>query len=190
MYLITPLKNEDIRKLRVGDIVYLSGKVYTARDKAHMRALAEGRFPADLNGGAIFHCGPLMKKEGGKWHVVSIGPTTSSRMNFLTPAFIEKFKVAAVIGKGGMDKRVAKAMKGRAVYLSMTGGCAASTAKQVKEVLGVSWLDLGMPEAVWTLDVEKMGPLVVAIDSLGNSLYEDVGKKADARLKEIVKGLK
>jgi len=189
MYLITPLKNEDIRKLKAGDVVYLSGRVCTGRDKAHIRALSVGSFPADLSGGVIFHCGPLMKKSEGKWHAVSIGPTTSSRMDSMTPKFIDKFGVAAVIGKGGMGQNVVEAMKGKAVYLSMTGGCAASTAKQVKSVYGVEWLDLGMPEAVWMLEVEKMGPLVVAIDSHGRSLYEKVNKEADARLKERVSRL-
>jgi len=190
MYLITPLKNEDVKKLRVGDIVYLSGTVYTARDKAHERALKEDRFPGNIRVGVIFHSGPLVKKEKDIWSMVSIGPTTSSRMNALEPGFIERFGVKAVIGKGGMDKAVAEAMKDKAVYLAMTGGCAATASSQIKKVAGVEWLDLGVPEAVWILEVEKLGPLIVAIDSKGNSLYEEVGRKVGKSLGRELKELK
>lgn len=174
MNLKTPLKEKDIKKLRTGEIVYLSGKVYTARDKAHEKALQKGRFPVDLTNGVIFHSGPLVKKEKGNWKIIAIGPTTSSRMNSFEPEFIDKFRIKAIIGKGGMSKEVVKAMKNKAVYLSMTGGCAAISASRIKRVVSVKWLDLGIPEAVWVLDVEKLGPLIVAIDSNGNSLYEKI----------------
>ncbi|MBN2250651.1 MAG: fumarate hydratase C-terminal domain-containing protein [Candidatus Altiarchaeota archaeon] len=186
MILITPLKNEDVERLKVGDIVHVSGVIHTARDKAHERALKEGRFPADIHGGVLFHAGPLVKKEKNTWEMVCVGPTTSSRMNGLEPRFIEEFGVRAVIGKGGMDKTVAGAMKGKAVYLAMTGGCAAASAKQVRGVVGVEWLDLGVPEAVWSLEVEGLGPLVVAIDSHGNSLYEDVKEGVGKKLKGLL----
>jgi tartrate/fumarate subfamily iron-sulfur-dependent hydro-lyase beta chain len=190
MYLITPLKNADMKNLNLGDAVYITGTIYTARDKAHQKALAEGKFPGDIKGGVLFHSGPLAKKEKNGWKMISIGPTTSSRMNELAPDFIEKFGIAAIIGKGGMDKRVAEAMKGKAVYLAMTGGCAATAASQIKRVVSVEWLDLGEPEAVWVLEAEKLGPLVVAIDVKGNSIYNEVNKKVAGNLERIFTSIK
>lgn len=190
MYLTTPLQREDIKKLKVGEIVYLSGKISTARDKAHERALKEKKFPVDLIDGAIFHSGPLVRKKGNEWEIVSIGPTTSSRMNSLEPEFIRKFGIRAIIGKGGMGKEVIEAMKNKAIYLAMTGGCAATAASQIKKVMKVEWLDLGIPEAVFVLEVEKFGPLVVTIDSNGNSLYENIERNVEYNLKEIMNRLK
>jgi fumarate hydratase subunit beta len=191
MILITPLKNEAIEGLMAGDIVYLSGKVCTARDKAHQRALAEDKFPVDLREAVLLHAGPAVKKAGGKWSVIAIGPTTSSRMNSFEAEFIEKFSVKAIIGKGGMNGEVAESMKkNKCVYLSMTGGCAATSARQIKKVEGVEWLDLGIPEAVWVLGVENLGPLVVGIDCMGNSLYDEVKNKVSKNLEEINKTLK
>ncbi|MBU4266058.1 MAG: FumA C-terminus/TtdB family hydratase beta subunit [Candidatus Altiarchaeales archaeon] len=173
MNLRTPLSKEDILKLRTGDMVYISGEIVTARDKAHQKALKDGEFPVDIENGALFHAGPLAKKEGDGWKIVSIGPTTSSRMNSLEVDFIKKFKIFAIIGKGGMSPSVVDAMKGNCVYLSMTGGCAALAAKSIKAVKDVHWLELGVPEAVWVLEAKNLGPLVVAIDSEGNSIYKD-----------------
>ena len=187
MYLITPLKNAEIKNLNLGDVVYITGTIYTARDKAHQKALAEGKFPGDIHGGVIFHSGPLAKKEKDEWKMIAIGPTTSSRMNELAPEFIEKFGISAIIGKGGMDKKVTEAMKGKAVYLAMTGGCAATAASQIKKVKGIEWLDLGEPEAVWVLDTEKLGPLIVAIDAKGNSIYDEVNKKVSSNLERLLR---
>jgi fumarate hydratase subunit beta len=190
MILITPLKNKDIEALGVGDIVYVSGRLCTARDKAHQRALKEKSFPCDLSGSVLFHAGPAVKKTGKNWSVVAVGPTTSSRMNSLEPDFIKSFGVKAIIGKGGMDEAAAKALKeNKCVYLSMTGGCAATAAAQIKKVVGVEWLDLGIPEAVWVLDVEKFGPLVVSMDSCGNSIYADVKQNVKKNLASIKEGL-
>jgi fumarate hydratase subunit beta len=190
MYLITPLKNADIRKLKLGDIVYISGKIYTARDKAHQKALSSDKFPGDIKGGIIFHCGPIAKKEKSGWKMVAIGPTTSSRMNGLEPEFIERFGVAAIIGKGGMDNGVAQALKGKAVYLAMTGGCAATAGAQIKKVVSAEWLELGEPEAVWVLEADRLGPLIVAMDANGNSIYEDVNRKAKDNLENIFSEIK
>ncbi|MCK4491331.1 MAG: fumarate hydratase C-terminal domain-containing protein [Candidatus Altiarchaeales archaeon] len=173
----TPLSESDVAKLKVGDIVYLSGIVVTARDRAHERALKDGKFPVDIRGGVIFHAGPVVKKEDGRWRIVAIGPTTSSRMNPVEAEFIKKFGVGGIIGKAGMSREVADAMENKAVYLAMTGGCAAIAANAVKNVIAVYWLDLGIPEAVWVLDVSRLGPLIVGIDSHGSSLYEKVNKK-------------
>lgn len=179
----TPLSASDVTSLKAGDVVYLSGVIYTARDGAHARALSENRFPADIAGGVIFHAGPIVRKSGKAWTMVAVGPTTSSRMDSLTPAFIERFGVRAIVGKGGMSKGVASALrKSGAAYLSMTGGCAASAAERVKKVVGVHWIDLGAPEAVWALKIEKLGPLIVSMDSRGKSLYEDVEKRMKKNL--------
>ena len=186
MLLTIPLTDECVEKLEVGEIVYLTGIISTVRDKAHERALRLGKFPIDLKNGVIFHSGPIVKKEKDEWRIIAIGPTTSSRMNSLEPEFIERFKIKGIIGKGGMNEDVMKSMReNKAVYLSMTGGCAASIAEMVKEVRGVYWLDLGIPEAVWVLRVEKFGPLVVSIDAKGNSLYEEIDKRVRENLKGI-----
>jgi fumarate hydratase subunit beta len=178
----TPLTESDVAALRVGDVVYLSGIIYTARDGAHARALAENRFPEDVSGGVIFHAGPIVRKSGKGWRMVAVGPTTSARMDSLEPEFIKRFGVRAIVGKGGMGKGVSAALReSGAVYLSMCGGCAASGAEKVTSVLGVHWLDLGVPEAVWALKVNKLGPLIVSMDSCGRSLYEEVEKNLSSK---------
>lgn len=183
----TPLSGEDVKRLKRGDIVYVSGVIYTARDRAHEKSLGLRKFPADLTGGIVFHAGPIVKKEKDRWKIIAIGPTTSSRMNSLEPEFIERFRIRGIIGKGGMNEDVMKSMrKNKAVYLSMTGGCAASIAEMIKEVKKVYWLNLGIPEAVWVLKVEKFGPLIVAIDAKGNSLYENVNKRVEENLKFLL----
>ena len=190
-----PLDEKTVRQLKIGETVYLNGVFFTARDEAHVKALEYAKhgkkIPYDFKGLAIYHCGPIMTKEGGKWKVIAAGPTTSTRMNSLEPMFIEKFRVSAIIGKGGMSKPTVDAMqKFRCVYLAFTGGAAVLAAKGIKEVLGVEWLELGMPEALWALVGEKFGPLTVTIDAHGNSLYEDVMKEVEKnipRAKEILK---
>jgi tartrate/fumarate subfamily iron-sulfur-dependent hydro-lyase beta chain len=184
----TPIGREEAEKLRSGDIVYVSGRIFTARDGAHKRALSERSFPEEVRGGVVFHAGPVVEKSGGDWRVIAVGPTTSSRMNLLEPGFLDLFKPAAVIGKGGMDERAAEAFRrNKAVYLSMAGGCAASAAERVKKVEAVHWLDLGVPEAVWVLRVEEFGPLIVSIDSHGRSLYEEVREEVEANLRKSIK---
>ncbi|MDI3485731.1 MAG: fumarate hydratase subunit beta [Methanolobus sp.] len=177
----TPLTKEDVDKLKSGDIVYLSGTVFTARDEAHARILEmaeeKKQLPFDLEGAVIYHCGPLMKGKDGEWKVVAAGPTTSARMSKMTPSLLDIHDVRAFVGKGGMDN-VTESMKGKSVYLAFTGGCAALAAMSIAKVTTVHWLDLGMPEAVWELKVENFGPLVVGIDSHENDLFTDVRKKA------------
>lgn len=175
-YFDLPVSSENIRKLKVGDIIYVSGKIFTARDEAHLMMLNIEKkklqfTPSDM---ALFHCGPLMKKEHGKWHVISAGPTTSSRMEIFEDQFIEKYEINIIIGKGGMGKRTEIALqKFCSVYTAYTGGAGALAADRVKEVPAVYWLDeLGMPEAVWIFEVKEFGPLVVAMDSHGNSIYK------------------
>lgn len=184
----TPLDEDAVRSLALGSIVYLSGEVFTFRDQAHKRALGGGRLPFDLRGAVIFHTGPVMLKNGRNWKVVSVGATTSSRMNALEPEAIRRFGIRAIIGKGGMDAATAAAMKDAGcVYLQTVGGASASLTKGARKVLGVWWLDLGVPEAVWKLSVERLGPLVVTIDAKGNSLHAKVEMSAKRRLEKIFK---
>ncbi len=190
----TPLKEQDVRALKAGETVYMDGVVYTGRDEVHIHALEcheKGKkTPVDFKSAALYHCGPIMKKEVEKWVAVAAGPTTSSRMNSLEPQFIEKFRPGAIIGKGGMSQPTVDAMKKfGCVYLAFTGGAAVLAAKGIKSVSGVEWYELGMPEAIWILNCDNFGPLTVAIDSHGNSLFSDVSarikeneKKARARL--------
>jgi len=189
-HLRTPVSEDDVRKLRINDVVYLSGDLFTARDEAHHRALMyhrEGReLPIDVKGKALYHCGPLVKEVDGQYTVVSAGPTTSMRMEMFEYEFLEKFPVRIVIGKGGMGSRTTDAMKKYgAVYCAFTGGAAALAGKAIKGVKSVDWLDLGTPEALWTLEVKDFGPLTVAIDAHGRNLHADVAKQVDENKKKI-----
>ncbi|MEA2070456.1 MAG: FumA C-terminus/TtdB family hydratase beta subunit [Asgard group archaeon] len=183
--LTTPISEEEIRKLKVGDTLYVSGILYLSRDEAHLRALEyakEGKeLPLDFEGLALFHCGPIVQQdEDGEWHVVAAGPTTSSRMEIFEDKYIEQFRVRVVIGKGGMYERTTAAMKKYgAVYGAFTGGAAVLAADAIKKVKDVEWLDLGTPEALWIFEVEEFGPLTVAIDSHGNNLFKDVSDKVE-----------
>ena len=175
----TPLKGEDISKLTIGDTVYLSGIIYTARDSAHKRMVEEGS-PVNLEGAAIFHAGPIITKENEHYQIVAIGPTTSTRMNPYQSKVLDK-GVKAVIGKGGMDDKTQAALgKNEAVFLTAVGGCAALYVKSIVEVKSVNWIDLGIPEALWELEVKDFGPLIVTMDSHGGNLYEQVRKKISA----------
>jgi tartrate/fumarate subfamily iron-sulfur-dependent hydro-lyase beta chain len=171
-----PVSPEKIKKLHVGDIIYVSGKIFTARDEAHHIMLEKDKddLPFDPSKMGLFHCGPLMKKENDKWEVVSAGPTTSSRMEIFEDKFIEKYGINIIIGKGGMGERTEKALqKYGGVYTAYTGGAGALAADRVEDVPDVYWLDeLGMPEAVWIFKVKEFGPLVVAMDSHGKSIYK------------------
>ena len=178
----TPLSESDARSLKAGETVYLDGIVYTGRDEVHIHALEYAekgkKVPVDFKGSALFHCGPIMRKVGEKWEVVAAGPTTSSRMNSLEPQFIEKYRPGAIIGKGGMSQPTVDAMKKfGCVYLAITGGAAVLAAKGIKDVKGVEWYELGMPEAIWIMEADNFGPLTVAIDAHGNNLFADVGAK-------------
>jgi tartrate/fumarate subfamily iron-sulfur-dependent hydro-lyase beta chain len=174
----TPLRERDVRRLRVGDAIRLGGIVYTARDAAH-RYLVEQvtpcTLPFSLAGAALYHCGPLVKKVAGRWRVVVAGPTTSARLSVYTPMVIAKYGVRAIIGKGGMDSQTLDAMeKYGAVYLSAIGGAAVLLAKSIRAVRAVYMLEeFGIPEAFWKLEVEGF-PAIVTMDSRGNSLHQQV----------------
>jgi len=190
----TPISEEEIRKLKVNDVLYVSGTMVTARDQAHSRALEHfkqgKRLPINLEGLAVFHCGPIVKKKEDRWTIVAAGPTTSTRMDIFEDEFIRNFKARVIVGKGGMGKRTTEAMaKYGAVYGAFTGGAAILAAKAIKNVRTVEWLDLGMPEAMWILEVEEFGPLTVAIDSHGNNLFMEVQKKVEENKQRIYQKL-
>lgn len=191
----TPLSDE-VTELKAGDIVYITGKIFTARDRAHKRIIERGA-PFDIEGSVIFHAGPIIRFEGEPdisaesiteppAQLVVVGPTTSGRMNPFQPEVIE-MGVRAVIGKGGMDDRTRNALRKKgAVYLAAVGGCAALYGSAVKGIAAVHWLDLGVPEAVWELEVEDFGPLIVAMDSAGRSLYETSDDEYDLEVQRIL----
>ncbi len=185
-----PVTEEEIRRLRVGDVIYLTGKLMTARDQAHRRALELLRkgekLPVDFKGGAVYHCGPVVRKlPDGTWQVIAAGPTTSTRMEALEADFIAGTGVRIIIGKGGMGRKTAEAAKKYgAVYAVFTGGAAILAARAIKRVAEVHWLDLGIPEAIWVFEVEDFGPLVVTIDTTGRNLYEELMGEVEKRLKE------
>ena len=172
MIIHSPLSEKDVRKLKLGETLSLSGNIITGRDKMHMRAMgSDDKATNNIINATVFHCGPIIS-EGHE--VIAAGPTTSARMNSVTPEFIRKFKVRAIIGKGGMSQEVSDAMKEvGCVYLAATGGAAVSLAEGLV-VTGVEWEDLGMAEAMWLMKANDLGPLIVAMDSNGNSLYENV----------------
>lgn len=181
---------EEARRLRVGDELYLSGRIITARDQAHARALKwrdEGRtVPLSFEGLALFHSGPIVEKADDGWRVVCAGPTTSARMEGVEARFLEAFKPRIIVGKGGMGSETAEAF-GRvgAAYCSFTGGAGLLVADAVKEVETVEWLDLGVPEALWVLRVEGFGPLIVTMDASGGNLYADVARRVQANKAKI-----
>lgn len=182
---ILPISEEEVRKLSIGEIIYISGIVVTARDKAHEKAISLAKrgekLPVDFSKVALFHCGPIMRKEGKKWIVIAAGPTTSARMELFEDEFIRLFGTRIIIGKGGMGDRTAKmCAKYGCVYCAFTGGAAVLGAKSVKEVKKVFWFEeLGMPECLWVFEVEKFGPLIVTIDAKGRNLTELIKEEVE-----------
>lgn len=187
MKLETPISEEQVRGLRAGDIVSLNGIVYLARDSVHLRIFESGEEPpVDLRNAVIYHAGPAAKKENDKWKILSLGPTTSKRMNNYTPAIIRKYGIRAIVGRGGMDDKSFDAMKKYGcVYLVGAGGCGAYGGETVDEVLSVHWLDLGIPEALWVIKVKDLR-LVVAMDTHGDSSYVRVNEHAKKQFKKVL----
>jgi fumarate hydratase, class I len=187
--LATPISEEAIRKLKVGDIVLLNGPMYTGRDALHAY-LVKHDSPIDLNGAALYHCGPVMLKKNDKWFVNAAGPTTSSREEPYQGDVIRKFGIRAVIGKGGMGKKTLAALQEHgAVYLNAIGGAAQYYVKCIEDVTGVDFLDeFGIPEAMWHFQVRDF-PAIVTMDSHGNSLHADVEEASALELKEFAEAV-
>jgi len=167
----TSLKEGDVKRLRVGDMVYLSGELYTMRDMAHLRAIeilrGKKRLPFDLRSKVIYHCGPIVRGR----EVISAGPTTSMRMEKTEADLIHLSGLRVIVGKGGMGRSTLEALrKFGAVYLEYAGGVGALAARASKGVRKVYWRDLGDPEAVWVIAVENFGPCFVTMDAHGETL--------------------
>ena len=172
----SPLAEETVRALKVGDVVLVNGEMYTGRDQVHAY-LMQNPPPVDLNGAVLYHCGPVMLKQGDGWVVKAAGPTTSSREEPYQHHVIRSYGVRAVVGKGGMGERTLEAMKDAgAVYLHAIGGAAQVYARAVEKVLGVSLLEFGIPEAMWRLKVKNF-LAIVTMDAHGHSLHADLEKE-------------
>ena len=180
--LTAPITEEQIRALKVGDVVSITGRMFTGRDAIHHHLMSHDA-PVDLNGQVIYHCGPVMAKdEEGNWTVKAAGPTTSIREEPYQGDIMKKFGIRAVIGKGGMGPKTLKALgEHGGVYLNAIGGAAQYYADCIKGVDGVDLMEFGIPEAMWHLNVEGF-TAVVTMDSHGNSLHADVDKSSLEKL--------
>ncbi|GAB4345344.1 MAG: hypothetical protein Kow0099_25530 [Candidatus Abyssubacteria bacterium] len=188
--LATPLSEQDVRTLKVGDTVTLSGSIFTARDRAHKYLIEEATpetLEFSLKGGALYHCGPIVRKRHDTWEVVVAGPTTSNRMNPYEPDVIARYGVRAIIGKGGMDDRTLEALgQCGCVYLSAVSGAAVVLARYVRRIPAAYKLqEFGMPECFWEFEVSEF-PAIVTMDSHGVSLHKQVEQASAGRLRELL----
>ncbi len=188
--LTTPLSEEDVRGLRVRDTVIVDGHIFGIRDATQIRMFDQQQEPPlDLKGAICIHTAPSLRKVGNKWEKISIGTTTSTRMERFTPSLIQKYGVRAIVGKAGLLEGSLEAMKRfGACYLAIVGGAAALETTQIEEVEEVYWEDLH-PEAIYKFRVKDFGPLIVAMDSHGNHLYFDVKRQVTQKLPELYKSL-
>ncbi len=180
----TPLDEKAVRALKVGDVVSITGLVYTGRDSVHHHLMAHEP-PVSLRGQLLYHCGPVALKDNGHWTITAAGPTTSSREEPYEADVIARYGVRAVMGKGGMGPKTLAALKEHgAVYLNAIGGAAQYYARCIEKVEGVDLIDLGVPEAMWHLRVKDF-PAIVTMDASGNSLHADVEGASAAILKTM-----
>jgi len=176
-HLNLPVSKEKIEMLDAGDIVYLSGKIFTLRDRPHQRiheyAQQGMSLPFDLKDGAVIHCGPIIKYIGEReWEAVSIGATSSSRFSPFVASLIKVYGPRIIIGKGNLFKEAVDALiSHRSVFLLAIGGCAALYGSQVVKVVNNYWENFGMADSVWEFEVNQLGPLSVGIDCKGSNLY-------------------
>jgi fumarate hydratase class I len=179
-----PLTEEAVRSLKVGDVVLVSGRMFTGRDAVHSH-LMKHEPPVDLHGSVLYHCGPVVVKEGDGWRVTAAGPTTSIREEPYQGEIIRRYGVRVVMGKGGMGAKTLAAMQEQgAVYLNAIGGAAQFYARAITAVDGVSLLEFGTPEAMWHLTVEDF-PAIVTMDAHGNSLHKDIEQQSGQHLETI-----
>ena len=186
--LTTPISEADLADIRVGDVIYLTGTLVTCRDVCHRRLIELKRpIPFDLAGKAIFHAGPIVRKNGDGWEMVSVGPTTSMRMESFEQEFIKQAGVKLIVGKGGMGPNTeAGCKKYKALHVIYPAGCAVLAATQVEEIEEVHWMELGMPESLWVCRVKEFGPLIVSIDTHGNNLIAENKKQFAERCEPLI----
>jgi len=183
-----PASEEDIRKLRAGDLVTVDGHIIGIRDRTQIRIFDQGEEPPlDLSGAFLLHTAPNVRRLGpGKYEPLCIGTTTSARMVRFTEPLGERYGVRAICGKGGLpDEAIEPKRKHGMVYFAIVGGAAALETTQIEEIEEVAWEDL-MPECLWKFRVKDFGPLWVGIDSHGNSLFHDVQEEAQRRLEGLI----
>lgn len=190
--LVTPVTAEDLADIRIGDIVYLSGSLTTCRDVAHRRVVEEGReMPVDVRGNAILHAGPIIRPlEDDRFEMVSVGPTTSMRMEKFEYEFVKTTGVRVIVGKGGMKEQTAAACREfGCIHTVIPAGNAVVAAVAVEEIVQAEWRDLGMPETLWNCRVKEFGPLIVSIDSRGRNYFEEkkveYNRRKDEQIQKI-----
>lgn len=185
----TPLSESDVRQLRVGDAVWLDGVVFGVRDGNMIRVFDQKVAPpCDWRGAALLHTAPNVRKIGpGKYESVCVGTTTSMRMDRFTEGLLRDYGVRAILGKGGLSQKTAALMQQYgAVYLSVTGGAAATETLQIEEIEKVYWEDL-MPECIWQFRFKGLGPMTVGIDTHGGNLQHDVQAQAQQKAAELLR---
>lgn len=181
-----PFKKEDVLDLKVGDMVLITGKLFTGRDAVHKRIHEGTAPPVDLKNQIIYHCGPVILEKDGKYEVKAAGPTTSIREEPYQWQVMRDYGIVGVIGKGGMGPKTLQGCKDYGcVYLHAIGGAAQVLAEKIKSVDNVYWRDLGSPEAIWELSVEEF-PCVVTMDAHGNSLHEKVEGESQSVLNSLL----
>ncbi|KXB01861.1 fumarate hydratase [candidate division MSBL1 archaeon SCGC-AAA261D19] len=191
----TPLDPLEVKKLEVNDTFSVTGRIFTARDAVHKKLLymyEKGEEPPiPLQNLPMFHCGPIVAKKGNEWRVISAGPTTSIRLESFEDRFMDSFGTKIFIGKGGMGERTLKSLREYGgIYAHFTGGAGALMASSVERVEDVFFLDeLGIPEALWVIEVNEFGPLLVTMDSKGSSIYEDLSKEIRKNVERTKSGL-
>lgn len=192
--LTTPVSAEDLKDIHIGDIIYLTGSLTTCRDVAHRRVVEEGReIPVDVRNNAILHAGPIIRPLGDdKFEMVSVGPTTSMRMEKFEYEFVQTTGVRVIVGKGGMRENTARACKDfGAIHCVFPAGNAVVAAVEVEEIERAEWRDLGMPETLWNCRVKEFGPLIVSIDAEGRNYFEEkkveYNRRKDEQVEQICK---
>lgn len=191
-HLTTPISDDDIKDIRIGDIVYLNGSLTTCRDVAHRRLVEEhSPLPVNVTDRAILHAGPIIKDLGhDKYEMVAVGPTTSMRMEKFEEEFVKQTRVKLIVGKGGMGPGTERACKKyHALHLVYPAGNAVYAALHVNKIVDAQWKDLGMPETLWACEVKDFGPLIVSIDTNGDNLFEKnkviFNERKEAEIKKI-----
>ncbi len=192
--LTTPISAADLEDIKAGDIIYLTGHITTCRDVAHRRLVEYGRkLPVDVRDGAILHAGPIVRKVDGSgdgYEMVSVGPTTSMRMEKFEYEFVKETGVRLIVGKGGMGPNTERACQEfKALHLVFPAGNAVLAATEVEEIESANWKELGMPETLWTCRVKEFGPLIVSIDTHGNNWFEQKKVEYNATKEEVLEDI-